>query len=685
MRSLAICLFTLTTTAVFSAPPPVPSAESDIRLAREVSFETPGMPLRHVLAELSRQSGVTLEAERNIAGYRACLYVQNRPLAEVMQRLADAFDFRWEARKSKDKPPAYRFFQPQSQQQQELRELQRLRTFGIEIVRQHLRRYVARYNPADIGRLLDLPRTLSQELQQMSQTATVEELQNLPARERVIEWMVRYGGFMDITSSGSSLIVSLALSRLSPAQWSRLMAGEALQFDSAQPDSPLPVNVVDVWVKAREVEQESILRWNPQMSEGTRNFLRQEMEGYRRMSRMILSLSYDEEEGVILFRLRLVGDNPNEPPWVHHDGIYNKSGYEIERMLTEMYAEVSSRTQVPAELKEPFPEMPKPPTQPESLFNSLGFALVHIAKETRRPMVAELYLGQESVPLQSDLFASRSWQAFLETLAVRHLQIDVRDEWLIGRCTLRALSRGMDVPDELLYRCFRKPANSEGLTVEDVVALAQLHPVQLRNIFLALQNADMRRVRVDRAIITRHGQLLMDLAVSRVERLAWRFYASLSTPQRALLLRGQVLPLPMLTTNQRRLFLQIVNTPSPKPYTDAITIHAPNSLDQEKVALPTPGVALEVKTSEIETEISPSPYEVAEGVPEDFSDRMRWLETQPEEVRQRYLRLGIHHTWEFQFYLDEEMYQRVKAGWINFPRRQPAGSTKKGSKDIQSM
>lgn len=58
------------------------------------------MPLKEIAADLSRRTGVALSVQPELGEYRAFARLQERPLHEIMQLLAAAFDFEWRAERA---------------------------------------------------------------------------------------------------------------------------------------------------------------------------------------------------------------------------------------------------------------------------------------------------------------------------------------------------------------------------------------------------------------------------------------------------------------------------------------------------------------------------------------------------------------------------------------------------------
>lgn len=94
--------------------------QRDGRLARRVTIEVPGKPLREALAQLSRVSGVPLRVSRECAEWRAVLYVQETPIGDTLAGIAYAFDLSWRTYSTGEgKPPGYELYQSPLQKQRQ--------------------------------------------------------------------------------------------------------------------------------------------------------------------------------------------------------------------------------------------------------------------------------------------------------------------------------------------------------------------------------------------------------------------------------------------------------------------------------------------------------------------------------------------------------------------------------------
>ncbi|MGC8784908.1 MAG: hypothetical protein ACP5RN_11070 [Armatimonadota bacterium] len=125
--SLCLALVGLGTALALAQQPADPLApyriatwRGDGRLAKRMTVEVLGRPLRDTLKQLSQVSGVSLRVSRECAEWRAVLCVKETSLADVLAGIAYAFDLSWRAYSTgKDKPPGYELYQSPAQKERQ--------------------------------------------------------------------------------------------------------------------------------------------------------------------------------------------------------------------------------------------------------------------------------------------------------------------------------------------------------------------------------------------------------------------------------------------------------------------------------------------------------------------------------------------------------------------------------------
>lgn len=81
--------------------------ETDARLEKKVNAHAAGIPLKALLQDWSKRTGVALAADPSVAENRVVARLINRPLREAMRLVAAAFGYEW--RVEPDKPDAPRY------------------------------------------------------------------------------------------------------------------------------------------------------------------------------------------------------------------------------------------------------------------------------------------------------------------------------------------------------------------------------------------------------------------------------------------------------------------------------------------------------------------------------------------------------------------------------------------------
>lgn len=119
-----------------------PDPQTDTRLNQMLSLRYAAMPLKDLLADLSKRTGVSLTVETRVREYRAFARLQNKPLHEVMRLLAKAFGFEWRAEtdpQKPDAPPRYVLYQPAADRLAEQRWQKLYQTDMIALMRDIVR------------------------------------------------------------------------------------------------------------------------------------------------------------------------------------------------------------------------------------------------------------------------------------------------------------------------------------------------------------------------------------------------------------------------------------------------------------------------------------------------------------------------------------------------------------------
>ena len=101
-----------------------PERHVDPRLQRHVTIHAPATPVSELLASLSSQTGIKFSADVYIRDRKISLFVTDRPVDEIMERLRQHLRCRWSVREDKKGTPTYELWQDQKQRriEQKLRD-----------------------------------------------------------------------------------------------------------------------------------------------------------------------------------------------------------------------------------------------------------------------------------------------------------------------------------------------------------------------------------------------------------------------------------------------------------------------------------------------------------------------------------------------------------------------------------
>src|SRR5688572_29556909 len=87
---LALCL--LTSGAAAAVPKPTPNVfAGETRLEERITLRIKRKPLAAVLAEIAKETAITLAASRDVADEPAMLHVTEQPAREVLRQIALLF------------------------------------------------------------------------------------------------------------------------------------------------------------------------------------------------------------------------------------------------------------------------------------------------------------------------------------------------------------------------------------------------------------------------------------------------------------------------------------------------------------------------------------------------------------------------------------------------------------------
>lgn len=195
-------------TADVLAPYRLKEWEGDGRLARHVSLSVWGSPLTEAIRQLSQRSGVSLRVSREVAQWRAVIYVQETPLSDLLAGIAFTFDLAWRRLPVKEgDPPAYELYQTPAQRRAQQEFLPARVALAQRIVGEALRR--AAWMATQGVR----PPTPTRKEPPRSQEEVVQDC---------TFWLMH------------DPRLQVVLGKLSPPEWSQLFAGERVVLPPAR-------------------------------------------------------------------------------------------------------------------------------------------------------------------------------------------------------------------------------------------------------------------------------------------------------------------------------------------------------------------------------------------------------------------------------------------------------------------
>jgi hypothetical protein len=256
MKHLLVTLIAAIVAPVVAAPSPVhtgwgreaagavvdrqPLLEQDLRLQKAVTLRLNRRPLSAVTAELGRQAGVQIRASLDVADEPVILFLTDRPVREVMHRLASLLGYRWR-RTGPAGQYEYEIFQDMRSKQEEaaLRLLPQRR--AVDAVRAELRRCLdlaqqpaealhreATVHEAALGQLEQMSADQRAEIMETSQYRTLQERAECAQRLHEMADPLRR-------------ILAGAASLLTPPQWYALVEGETVCFSTLREPGTVPL------------------------------------------------------------------------------------------------------------------------------------------------------------------------------------------------------------------------------------------------------------------------------------------------------------------------------------------------------------------------------------------------------------------------------------------------------------
>lgn len=516
--SLILLLLTSPLLAVEDALDP----KADPRLEKTMSvFQAPA-PLSVAVKALSTQSGVLLTTERSISEYRAILVADERPLHEVMRKLAEAFGFRWERKGKEGEPPSYMLVQPPADAGREAAELREMERLADEIWR-YSAAQAAKWAPAG-------KKEVEARMQELRKTFETRLKEGKLSRTEVVS-MWREAFAVNASQQPWRRAATLALASLPPAKVRQLREGNIQQVtgDALPPDA-----LKQILAEWREVERPAPPAPVRPGEPDTDEIRMEKPYQSQQWNNVAVWLFPDPTAGnikaLVYFispAMRTGGSQVHEvtpSPWDLHIMINALLRGMMEPRLPE--SPIFQKATKAAALDR---------RANDYLLDPAGVELAHFARANRIPLAAEWYpFSLGGMPGVRAVHAVANWGQIMMQLRDYSAELAVSEEWVLVRSFARAVARRTNVPHAQIAKWLLKPQAEGTLTPDDIAEIAFLHERQRETLNAASQR-----------LITRSpegGALVTAISMmGRNPRIAFTMqaYALLNAAQKRALLDGQ--------------------------------------------------------------------------------------------------------------------------------------------------
>ncbi len=542
------------------------NAERDPRLNQRVSLRVPATPLRQLLRQLEKTTGVELRVENRLGEYRAFVRLQNRPLHETLSLLAETFGFAWRAEptdKGENAPLRYVLYQPEAEQQREAQERALLNSDLIELAREAIKlippdllergfeEFCAlmgltlssdSYYPYAEGFFLPQVR-----LPEHAEAQGLRAKAIVAARTRILEKAAR-------TPQG--MLTLRMLATLNDAEWNALRTEGCLRLS--------PERLPAAW---REQWQRNYIQLNGHTEEEIAEYQppRDSTVVYPGIDkRPELQAVLKGNYGVACYYAPDIGQFKAEyfastddatamSGWIKLDGAAILQAIAgIGEYSPHATPEWLART--PDKPIERITEKAWTEAIERDWVDSLSFYIVEGLESVGAEGMGEFY------PLFSEqVSGDAGWRALLQEL-LRYYTIEPRGGVWLFQARARALARAQDTPAYRLHALTAAPTP----TIDELAALAQQLSLRQITALAQVRSSYLRRYERKRAhlkyFLDAWQETLNWVGESRRQYYALQWYASLNATQRAALKRGQPIPYSAMTPPQRRLFLIAVQS-----------------------------------------------------------------------------------------------------------------------------
>lgn len=232
MRSLAFLLLTSVAMPALASPATAPAPpvarqrllDEDARLEKRVTLRHPRGPLSAVLAELSRQCGVSMRAVSEVADEPAILSVTDQKVGDVMHQVSTLFDYRW-SRRGSPESGRYELYQDLRARQAEEALRGQRHARALAALRDSIQEQT-RLARRPVEQLLGEAARLERQADQTADGMGADAGRALRLRE--------------LADPCRRALLQIAL-QLTPAQWGSLVSGESVHLSTLREPGAAPL------------------------------------------------------------------------------------------------------------------------------------------------------------------------------------------------------------------------------------------------------------------------------------------------------------------------------------------------------------------------------------------------------------------------------------------------------------
>lgn len=560
------CLFALSVASVM-AQPSVIEPEQDPRLRTPVTLMEPAISLGELCTALMRQTKVRLSVASGWRDTRVVVYVQNRPLHELMMNIPKiAPQLEWKRFRYSDGSLGYhlratRPDPPLPTCPSEAEIVRRARAF-VETLRKALREPEGKLE-ARAERFIELASELystpgEEGLSIAREMATLEPYLVAAVYKGLIEPEVYTPSEREAIQWAVPLLLSLRAN-----EWSLLQQGG--QITVAASRHPAYPRALVAQYRARQIQAcEEDIR-SAESEEELNRYL--ERKAHKEQITDVWVCIYVGDKLTVAAR-PVMGD---ELGGFEYEDEFQVEKYAVpnepKEILLELYGG-SPDYDIPDDpiFRQPFPDTPDWIRRKVNWYNDLGCLLLEGAAAINRPLLAIHYPFNIDRAWQVFAYSAKSWADIFEKILIfAHLIPSVEKEWLLFSHAKPWTARRSDVSDALLQRTIPMP-DEQGWAYFEKVALAAklLNRYQKEGVAETLGWFPlMRRYLLAPERNPADSELhfiFSDMVRETSSRILWQLYHSLSPAQQARLKAGEPLSVSELNLYQQYLCWRAVSS-----------------------------------------------------------------------------------------------------------------------------